>query len=249
MKLNNKGFAISTIMYMILIMAVILIVLTLTLLSNRKLILDKTKEEVKENIYSTSTLPYFYQQVKYIESDGAQAIRGIYQVPQNYTSIKFVTKTNTNSTAEQGVIGITKTLELGYSSKINRVILWDSTSSSLAYTSSTDILNKDIIMEASLIGGNSKNFRLNQEEIQTALMDYTSINGKSVDLFVYTGSENYYFTGKMYYAKIYVDDNLARDLVPCYRKTDGVIGMYDFVSGNFYVNNEAGTFIKGYDVK
>ena len=56
MKLNNKGFAVSTIMYMILVMAVILIILTLTLLSNRKLILDKTKEEAKENIYSTSTI-------------------------------------------------------------------------------------------------------------------------------------------------------------------------------------------------
>ena len=54
MKLNNKGFAVSTIMYMILVMAVILITLTLTLLSNRKLILEKTKDEAKENIYSTS---------------------------------------------------------------------------------------------------------------------------------------------------------------------------------------------------
>jgi hypothetical protein len=51
MKLNNKGFAISTIMYMILIMAVILITLTLTLLSSRKLILDKTKQKARENIY------------------------------------------------------------------------------------------------------------------------------------------------------------------------------------------------------
>ena len=47
MKLNNKGFAISTIMYMILIMAVVLMVLTLALFSSRKLILDKTKEVAK----------------------------------------------------------------------------------------------------------------------------------------------------------------------------------------------------------
>ena len=52
MKLNNKGFAISTIMYMILIMAIVLITLTLSLLSNRKFILDKAKEEAKDNIYS-----------------------------------------------------------------------------------------------------------------------------------------------------------------------------------------------------
>lgn len=51
MKLNNKGFAISTIMYMILIMAIILIALTLLLLSSRKLILDRTKKEALDNIY------------------------------------------------------------------------------------------------------------------------------------------------------------------------------------------------------
>lgn len=58
MKLNNKGFAISTIMYMILIMAVILITLTLTLLSSRKLILDKAKQEARDNINSVETVSY-----------------------------------------------------------------------------------------------------------------------------------------------------------------------------------------------
>lgn len=58
MKLNNKGFAISTIMYMILIMAVILITLTLTLLSSRKLILDSSKQEAKNNIYNVYYITY-----------------------------------------------------------------------------------------------------------------------------------------------------------------------------------------------
>lgn len=58
MKLNNKGFAVSTIMYMILIMAVILITLTLTLLSSRKLILDKSKYAAKETIYNIYSISY-----------------------------------------------------------------------------------------------------------------------------------------------------------------------------------------------
>ena len=53
MKLNNKGFAVSTIMYIILLVAVLLIVLTLALLSARKLILDKVREETANNIYNT----------------------------------------------------------------------------------------------------------------------------------------------------------------------------------------------------
>ena len=58
MKLNNKGFAISTIMYMILIMAIVLIALTLSILSSRKLILDKIKKETNNNIYNMHSLSY-----------------------------------------------------------------------------------------------------------------------------------------------------------------------------------------------
>lgn len=54
MKLNNKGFAISSIMYIILILAVILISVTLAILSSRKLILDKIKKETTDNIYGIS---------------------------------------------------------------------------------------------------------------------------------------------------------------------------------------------------
>ena len=43
MKINNKGFAVSTFMYMILILGVILILATLSILSSRKMILDKQK--------------------------------------------------------------------------------------------------------------------------------------------------------------------------------------------------------------
>lgn len=58
MKLNNKGFAISTIMYMILIMAVVLIALTLTLVSSRKLILDKARKETLNIIYNSNPMTY-----------------------------------------------------------------------------------------------------------------------------------------------------------------------------------------------
>ena len=68
MKLNNKGFAISTVMYMILIMAVILITLTLTLLSSRKLMLDKSKQEAEDNIYNIEKLSY-REVLKILESE------------------------------------------------------------------------------------------------------------------------------------------------------------------------------------
>lgn len=50
MKLNNRGIAITSIMYIILILAIILMSATLGILSSRKLILDKIKNEFNSSI-------------------------------------------------------------------------------------------------------------------------------------------------------------------------------------------------------
>ena len=41
---------------------------------------------------------------------------------------------------------------------------------------------------------------------------------------------------------------LIGDFIPCYRKADGVIGLYDVVGEAFYPNNGTGTFLKGDDM-
>ena len=51
-----------------------------------------------------------------------------------------------------------------------------------------------------------------------------------------------------YYLQIYMDGVLVRDFVPCYRKSDDVIGMYDLVSNSFFTNAGSGAFEKGDDV-
>ena len=56
------------------------------------------------------------------------------------------------------------------------------------------------------------------------------------------------FSGKMWYFQIYDNWVLVRDLVPCYRKSDSVIGLYDLVNNQFYTNSWTGTFTKWADV-
>lgn len=53
---------------------------------------------------------------------------------------------------------------------------------------------------------------------------------------------------RLYSCKLYNDWVLERDLVPCYRKSDWVIWMYDLVNNQFYTNSWTGTFSKGNDV-
>lgn len=51
----------------------------------------------------------------------------------------------------------------------------------------------------------------------------------------------------------YIDTNGIDEselkLVPCYRKSDNEIGMYDMFSGNFYTNAGTGKFSKGSDIE
>lgn len=55
-------------------------------------------------------------------------------------------------------------------------------------------------------------------------------------------------SAKLYSCKIWDNSVLVRDFVPCYRKADGEIWLYDLVNDVFYTNDGSGTFIKGSDV-
>ena len=52
----------------------------------------------------------------------------------------------------------------------------------------------------------------------------------------------------MYEARIYNDDELVRHMIPVRRNSDNVLGMYDFVTGDFFENAGTGDFIAGSEV-
>ena len=58
-----------------------------------------------------------------------------------------------------------------------------------------------------------------------------------------------YFPGmmKLYLFKIYDNDVLVRDFIPC-KNPSGVIGLYDLVNNQFYQNAGTGTFIAGPEI-
>jgi hypothetical protein len=68
-------------------------------------------------------------------------------------------------------------------------------------------------------------------------------------LFANRAAYNYGYSSfasiKMYYCKIYVNDVLVHDLVPCKRNSDDEIGMYDIVADEFLTNGGSGSFMGG----
>ena len=55
-------------------------------------------------------------------------------------------------------------------------------------------------------------------------------------------------SAKLYSCKIWDNDVLIRDFVPCYRKSDNVIWLYDMVNDVFYTNAGTGSFTKWVDM-
>lgn len=48
------------------------------------------------------------------------------------------------------------------------------------------------------------------------------------------------------FVKIYEEDELIRDLIPCYRKSDGEVGLFDSITCTFFTNNGTGSLTYGY---
>ena len=70
------------------------------------------------------------------------------------------------------------------------------------------------------------------------------------------GTADYFFNGRFYYLRFFDSTGtMVRSFIPCYRKSDGEIGLYDLCGSicpqtgtPFYVNLGSGTFQKGADV-
>ena len=50
---------------------------------------------------------------------------------------------------------------------------------------------------------------------------------------------------RLYSFKCSINGVLTNELVPCYRKSDNEVGLYDIVENKFYTNSGSGAFIKG----
>ena len=50
---------------------------------------------------------------------------------------------------------------------------------------------------------------------------------------------------KLYNFKLYNSNEVVRDYIPCYRKSDGEIGLYELIEGRFLTNQGTGIFNKG----
>ena len=186
------------------------------------------------------TLPNEYQEVEYIESTGTQYI----------------------DTGISGTRYITAHLDMQFTKQSSSTMIiiawstgagrWFGKGSSNTYSAGNNaisdidaLLHKEIEVTFTksditfVIDGTT----YSKATTSSSSITYTLFAGRQVD-----GDIRYYSKAKLYKAVIQENGNTIMDLVPCYRKSDEEVGLYDFVSKEFYTNQGTGTFTKGPDV-
>ena len=191
-----------------------------------------------------SILPEDYQAVEYIESTGTQYIdTGIEN--NNITVIISAQFLETPSSGNVNIYGRYTNLQnrdylgvyggkwlLGYAGTYTTIGTADTQQHTFKIESSVLEGVKFLVDDTLLFDYKNK---LNYSTNSSALLFATSNNGTATDM----------SKSRIYSCDIYENEILIRYFVPCYRKSDNVIGMYDTVSGNFFVNQGTGTFLRG----
>lgn len=190
-----------------------------------------------------TSLPSAYQQVEYIENTAASMITTSF-VPTYLSRIvvdaQEVTSNNYPRIFASGNYSGQGNVAMGYESNQKLYVKVFADSSYFASDVSRDYNRHvyELDRTAAKIDGVS---------IYESQSTSTPTSYRAINLFGRSGAGEA-FKGRMYSVKMYENDVLAVDLVPCYRKSDTVIGMYDTVNDVFYTNTGTGTFSKGADV-
>lgn len=188
-------------------------------------------------------LPEEYTQVDYIESTGTQYIDTLFY-PNQDTKVEITFETLTLPTGNHSIFGSRYEannkhygITLGgdgrkiYSGYGNQSVAVGKNLKT--YTKYNLIKDKRIvILDNEILHTNS------QYDFQTTYSMYLfSMNQKNKNTF----NTNL----KMYSCKIYDNDTLVRNFIPCYRNSDNEIGLYDTVNNVFYTNQGTGEFNYG----
>ena len=199
----------------------------------------------------TNELSDTYQKVNFIEKKtkysalGEYIDTGVNVNINNYNQLHFIldekiTDTNTNWNLSGSAIGGRNAIYVGMHKGYFYYGIGNDTTTSIAvpkqdnrYIYDLDIKNNNIIIK-----DYDNNVIVNQSLIKGTAFDQT---GLPLYLMAYSG-ENRGHASKLYGAKIYINDVLERNFVPCYRKSDSIIGLYDTVYNKFYPNNGTGSF-------
>lgn len=190
-------------------------------------------------------LPSAYQEVDYIESSGTQYID---------TGMKLTENSGVELKISNLTFGNRKLFGSRTSATSNNFSVI-STSSNIVcdfYNYSVNRLTTNTpITDPITISMNNQKLSLNTNE--QVVSSYNSFTTPG-NAYIFNGAGSFptgYTNASMrlYYCRLYDNGNLVKNLIPCYRKSDNVVGLYDIVNDEFIQNAGTGTFTYGSEVQ
>lgn len=192
-----------------------------------------------------------YFRLDYIESSGTQYIKTGWEKPSGndgpviQMDFEFV---NTSSSM-QGLFGCNHSSTYQYRQYIgaNTNGTWYLRWRNSEYTSSaTWALNTRYELEAKLRRDN-KYLKINGTNV-ISNTSYES-NYPSLEMYLFAinnnGTTENYSKIRLYSSSLYQESTLLRSWVPCMRRSDGAVGLYDTLNKVFYANSGTGSFTYG----
>ncbi len=194
----------------------------------------------------TARLPKEFQEVEYIQSSGAQYINTGFSPNQDtrvIAEMEYVSHTDQTCGLFGVGIGTGKIYELYHYSGAYTFAY-----GSTKYTATTAVA----IGQKMLIDVSGQRATVN---ISGVVVDVTPSNSESFadagTIYIHAlhrgSAASFLSYTRTYSFKIYDNGILARDFVPCYRKSDGSVGLYDLVTASFYTNAGMGDFTTDLD--
>lgn len=214
----------------------------------------KWDKYIYENVWWTDTeVSDYYNQTKHIYEDNID----------NYQEVEYIENTSNWPRIDTGVIptqNIKSQIKFRNFSVTGDVIYWMSNwddNSDYRFFNASSKIYWDISssrLEGSTCNTNTDyEFELWNNYVKNVWASTNILSWSTVASYTWTATIklNYWGTpsrNRWYYVKIYDGSTLVRDLVPCYRKDDSVIWMFDLVNKKFYTNSWSWTFTKWPDV-
>lgn len=187
-------------------------------------------------------LPDGYTQVDYIESNGTQYIdTGVY----GNLNTEIIAKASSNGNSVQLFGDITTTnsaisCNFSFGGAVGSRFGNKNVSAILGNYITADVTFELIENKNGIYIDNNEAIIFNTTDNFTTTKTLILLNRNSS-----SGTTTNGWGGKLYYVKIYDNNMLVRDFIPCYRNSDNEVGLYDLVNNVFYTNQGTGVFTYG----
>lgn len=209
--------------------------------------------EVYETSSSDCDWSYYYTELEYIENKTRAYIDTGFKPNQDtriVCEMQTVTSTSYGRFVGCGGYADLNAIQFDYETGANGIlhISWGAVAAWTTYSSCVGDYNKHTYDW-------DKNYfyrdrgESNQFSASTTYTSFQCTDNLGIFNFISNNREgDQPLLGKLYSFKIYDNGTLIRDLVPCKRNSDNVVGLYDMVNDTFYSSPNSSTFVGGLEV-